>query len=455
MPFVAAKCPQCGGDLQLDNEIDKGFCMHCGSKIVVQEAIRSVRIDNTQMIQNWMKMGDLAAESGNQSEAYEYYTKVVEVQPDHWLAVFNKGKAAGWQSTLANVRFTEATTCFGQAINLAPENEKEKLKNDSAEEVKNLALALISIRADRFIKWPDENEASGFLGDIKTILDAVSQLNKKCGFAVTGFMEPIAAIINTSVVAAWSGTILPAYYGNENRPGKYEFDQFIERIGFCTILIENSINLSSEDDIDDIQRYEHLILLHNAAINSCSWDYEISDWGKSWHKEYQLVYDAKQKRNNLISEYNTKISQIKSKILKQDEAKRQEEERKARQDAQKRINDYWSANASEKAHLEREKNELTDQIMSLKNESDTITAPILIQNNNIQTQIAKFRDEQKALGLFQPKEKKLLQAKIDYGQKYLDANTSIINAAQNPIIAKIEVIKKRINEIENELTKAR
>ena len=131
MTFVAARCPQCGGELQLDNEKETGFCMHCGSKIIVQEAIRAVRIDNTHMIQTWMKMGDLAADSGNLPEAYAYYTKIIETQPDNYWAFFKKGKTAGWQSTLSNIRISESAVCFAQSIDLAPEDEKEKIKNSS------------------------------------------------------------------------------------------------------------------------------------------------------------------------------------------------------------------------------------------------------------------------------------------------------------------------------------
>ena len=162
MTFVAAKCPQCGGDLQLDPEKETGFCMHCGSKIVVRDAIKAVCIDNSHMVDTWMEMGDLAAESGNNKEAYDYYTKVVEAQPNNWRAIFKRGKAAGWQSTLVNVRLMESATSFAKAINLAPweNNERETVILDSVTEITSLAGALIALRAERFEKWPDDDEAN-------------------------------------------------------------------------------------------------------------------------------------------------------------------------------------------------------------------------------------------------------------------------------------------------------
>jgi tetratricopeptide (TPR) repeat protein len=113
MPFVAAKCPQCGGEIQLDSQMETGFCMHCGSKILVQEAIRAVRIDNTHMISTWMNMGKSALMAGNYEESYGYFTKVVENDPENWIAILEKGFLAALLSTFEKPRYAELI----QAIN--------------------------------------------------------------------------------------------------------------------------------------------------------------------------------------------------------------------------------------------------------------------------------------------------------------------------------------------------
>lgn len=113
MSFVAAKCPECGGNLQLDNELEYSFCMHCGSKIVVGDAIKAAPVKNTNTIDTWMNMGNLAFEAGIYQEAYDYFSKAVEKEPDNWKAAILKGKAVGWQSTFENPRIDE----FFQGIN--------------------------------------------------------------------------------------------------------------------------------------------------------------------------------------------------------------------------------------------------------------------------------------------------------------------------------------------------
>lgn len=39
MSFVDAKCTSCGEELRLDDSVETGFCMYCGNKIAVQDAI--------------------------------------------------------------------------------------------------------------------------------------------------------------------------------------------------------------------------------------------------------------------------------------------------------------------------------------------------------------------------------------------------------------------------------
>ena len=41
MPFVQAKCPECGGFVEVDNEKRLGVCQHCGQPYVVEEAIQT------------------------------------------------------------------------------------------------------------------------------------------------------------------------------------------------------------------------------------------------------------------------------------------------------------------------------------------------------------------------------------------------------------------------------
>ncbi|MBN1618484.1 hypothetical protein JW887_04025 [Candidatus Dojkabacteria bacterium] len=371
MTFVAAKCPQCGGDLQLDPEKETVFCMHCGSKIVVRDAIKTVCIDNSHMIETWMEMGDFAAESGNNKEAYDYYTKVVEAQPNNWRAIFKRGKAAGWQSTLVNVRLMESATSFAKAIDLAPweNDERETIILDSAREITSLAGALIALRAERFKKWPDDDEADGFFNDINAINNAINVLTEKSGVQISGYLVSIASHIDSAISSAFYGTISSDYNGDDYHPGQFQFYQYLERIDRCINLLEKTIDLCEGDDGANFERYKQIVFLENKAIESCSWDYKIYAWGQDWHKELQLSNSAKQFRRANIASANKKIadiskktrqkeiaeSQEKERIAREEEAKQQELIRIVREIARRKEEEFWATHPEEKESRDKQR----------------------------------------------------------------------------------------------------
>lgn len=318
--MVVLTCDICGGSLSMSAG-SKITCDNCGmsySKDRVQEKVQEirgvVRVDNSHLVENYLNMAQNANESDNKSEAESYCNKIIEIDPQNYQAWFIKGKAAGWQSTIGNIRFVESVNCFHNSIQYAPEEKTEELKNESIEEIKRLSFALIGLRAERFVKYLDEEETNGFKNDINIIHQAVSQFFNKSGVLVWGVMEPIAEIINSAVVTAWRDRILTEYHGEEGRPNKYEWQTFINRAGYCTTLLEQAVELSDEDENHDITCYENLIHIHNEAIDSCSWDYNFTDGGYMlWEKEWVLTENAKKARLDLINQYKLKITEIENK----------------------------------------------------------------------------------------------------------------------------------------------
>ena len=51
MPLIALKCPECNGDIQLDDAREFGFCMYCGCKVLLERpAPRAGRKPNLRSI---------------------------------------------------------------------------------------------------------------------------------------------------------------------------------------------------------------------------------------------------------------------------------------------------------------------------------------------------------------------------------------------------------------------
>lgn len=271
--MAALVCDLCGGKLVMGAG-GIAVCDSCGMehsidrmKEKVQEIKGTIRVDNSHMIKNYLEMAQSAKDAGNNAEAETYCNKIIEIEPTNYKAWMLKGEAAAWQSSLQNSRVGEGVAAFIKAINNAPEDVKDELVEEATGQIKNLSVAMISLRTERFAKWPDEEEANGFISDITSILNTVAAFLSQTGALIplSEIMAPIATLINQSVVQAWQNVIWPDYNGDPNdsdeRAGKYEWQNFIQRVGYCTSLVENAISLCDEDDEDDIQRYENLILL--------------------------------------------------------------------------------------------------------------------------------------------------------------------------------------------------
>lgn len=450
--MAALVCDLCGGKLVMGAG-GIATCDSCGMehspnrmKEKIQEIKGVVRVDNTHMVDNYLEMAINAYNADNNSEAESYCNKIIEIDPINHKAWMLKGKAAAWQSTLQNPRVDEGVAAFAKAIYNAPEDEKDNYRKEAREQVKRLLVAIIQLRANRFAKWPDEEEMNGFLKDIESISDTTSLF-----FELTDVMIPwpeirtlIAPKITGSIVKAWEDVVWPDYNGDPNdsddRAGKYEWKKFIERIGYCTTLLEEITDKCFKDDEEDIQRYEKLIFMHEKAIESCSWEYNYNLG--SWQKNWRLTDEAKDYRRGLICKYQDTIKTIKVNV-----------ERNKKEAAQKRFNDYWAEHADDKIALETEKHELESQIVELRNKIKKI--PGTAEKANIQQRIEALTAEKNSLGLFKGKEKKALQEKIDAANLGLKTVSDRIDAVKMEIDKKIEPLQRRINAINTELTKAR
>jgi DNA-directed RNA polymerase subunit RPC12/RpoP len=122
MKLVPSKCPNCGADVQLDDSKDKMFCSYCGCQILVQDEISKIKIVNNPTKENYIKLAQRSLKDKQYDEAYNYYNKTLELDPDNWEAVYNKGLCAAWKSTLANCRIEELMKSYTNALSIITQN---------------------------------------------------------------------------------------------------------------------------------------------------------------------------------------------------------------------------------------------------------------------------------------------------------------------------------------------
>ena len=137
MAFVAAVCPSCAGALQLPDDRDAVKCMYCGVEVVVRQAIQLVA-GNTQ---NLFELATSALAGENYSEAYDYFNKVLELEPRNSDAWFGKGTAAGLQSNLKDIRLSEMLVAYENVLKYCPESAKAARLEAISDKLREVAMA--------------------------------------------------------------------------------------------------------------------------------------------------------------------------------------------------------------------------------------------------------------------------------------------------------------------------
>ncbi|MBQ6626116.1 MAG: hypothetical protein IIX27_02370 [Ruminococcus sp.] len=286
-------------------------CQSCGTKYSVEEAKKLmvegvVKIDESAKADNFYTMAESAYASGNQSEAETYCNKIIEIDPNNYKAWFLKGKAAGWQSTLAKLRIEESVNCFTKAIENSPQDEIDSIKTKAADELDDLSFALVSLCCDNYAKNGTEGNAEEIKNSVKLITLYSIALLSKCGVSGNDLKAKIATKINESVVAAYQNDIVPDYWGVTRHPSEVAWTRYKSRSFKAIELLEYAINLSDDDSTADIQRYKNIIYILKEVEPSGSYTYSNG----SWVKNIINSQDAKQQMINKMMLCHNKIKEI-------------------------------------------------------------------------------------------------------------------------------------------------
>ena len=309
-------CEMCGStDLMKQDGVF--VCQSCGMKYSVEEAKKmmiegtvdvqgTVKVDDTAKIDNYYTMAENAYDAGNKKEAENYCNKIIEIDPAHYQAWFLKGKAAGWQSTLRNIRIEESVNCFTKAIDNAVEDKIDEIKKNAAAEISALSTALMRLCCDNFAKYPSEDNADDILTNLKMVKLYSLLLLGKCGVTPNEFRKDVAVMMNGAVCDAWRDKITDDYRHSEH-PSKYVWETFKKRCFSCIDIVQAAIDLSADDKSDDIQRYKNLIEITTQLINSCSYKYSGNGY---YSKEWMLTDESKKILRDNITKYHEKIKEL-------------------------------------------------------------------------------------------------------------------------------------------------
>lgn len=125
-------------------------------------------------IDNLLGMARTAELAGNSEEAMGYFNRVLEADPRNSDAWVGKGKAAGWQSSIANMRFSEMLVAFNHAIATAAPDRKETVTADAVHEVNRLVTTLYGMARKHMLEYVAvDNIWQGYLNQVALMLDTL------------------------------------------------------------------------------------------------------------------------------------------------------------------------------------------------------------------------------------------------------------------------------------------
>ena len=96
MPFVQAKCPNCGGFLAVDNSNDAAICQFCNTPFIVEKAINNynisvngdlnlenanIRVEGAPNVSSLLMRARSFISAKNYARALEYFDRVLDLDP--------------------------------------------------------------------------------------------------------------------------------------------------------------------------------------------------------------------------------------------------------------------------------------------------------------------------------------------------------------------------------------
>lgn len=390
MELVSAKCTSCGGEIQIDKDREMGFCMHCGSKVIIQEAISNIRIDQSHMLENYQTLLNSAYEGENFVQVEEYCNKILEINPKDHNTWFIKGQAINKQSTISNNRFSETISCWGNYMNLVKANSAnnvEEVKQKIDTEGVNVLSSHLSIILTKFINYPNKDTSNTLIKNMDIFEKSFNKLNTQTSeeiFNVNQIMNQVILPTYEIILELYNNKIIKNYHGRENKPSDNDFLNYISQTYACTSILDKLLRIGYSEEQQKVNIYESLIKIYEQLKNACSWNYSYVKGIKIWFKKQTLTDEAKNNIDKLISNYENNKNELKGKIqenkIKQKEAERQK---------------YWEEHPDE--------------------------YEVFLRAKPLEDQIKNLNDERSNLGIFARKEKKDIDEKINKLQNLINS----------------------------------
>ena len=171
MEFKPAQCPTCGGSLQVPENRTSVRCMYCGGAVVVREAINAAM---SASVPNLLKLATAAAQSQNHKEAYDYFTRVLELDSTNSEAWAGKASAAGRLSNGQSFRIPEMINYYARSLEVVADDGRANAEESAGNSISQIITQYYNrLRSDLSPAFADGQTWLIYLNGLNDILEAI------------------------------------------------------------------------------------------------------------------------------------------------------------------------------------------------------------------------------------------------------------------------------------------
>lgn len=456
-------CEMCGST-DLVKEDGVFVCQSCGCKYSIEEARKlmvevtgGVEVKNAAQLENLLKLAESSYASKNYAQAEEFCNQVIAMDDKCYQAWRLKGKAINYQIGDKNQRILETYNCLMTAYRVLPEDEREAKKREILRDLKECMEGEVSFWVEQMeAKRPSKETGNRALS---AYFDAREKL--QAAFTEFGFQKEFEGYrknfdnafigkCNAMCNSAWKTTVGYNYYrdyfgkgidpfGRSDmrfvikdtdlyRPIEKIWRTFLSEVDALIGILKAAEVLFNDRTDPQVMKaiFENIAYFEQCAIPSGCWKITqgftcSADQYKTvgWHEQSCLTESAKELRRKSMEEYREKARTLPQKVEAQQRAKKAEA-RAA----------YWAEHAEEKARLDGELKQVTDELEAMKAKLHALEAEqapridALREKRDGKLDCEAEVDRQNALireleaqrdkcGIFKGKEKKAIQERLD------------------------------------------
>ena len=169
MKLVPAKCPNCGANINVDEEQETTKCEYCGDAILIDKAIQKyqieIKVTNMPDIDNYLVLAERCYNDRDYFKAYEYYEEAVKLDPNNYMTVLKIGISKALADNYKWLNMNNLNCALTNSVKLA-DKDKEKYESIVGEMLKQIGKM--------------ENKLKDHYEETELNIDGADTLNDKC-----------------------------------------------------------------------------------------------------------------------------------------------------------------------------------------------------------------------------------------------------------------------------------